>query len=58
MIVKICTDCRIGEHANYDDDLQLVYVREIDTKHIIKRAWLCRDHRTMYEQDGYEVKKC
>jgi hypothetical protein len=53
-----CADCRAGEHINYDDDLQLVYVRDPDTKHIIKRAWLCREHRTMYELDGYEVKKC
>jgi len=49
-----CADCRDGEHMNYDDDVLLTYVRRPDGK-LVKRAYLCREHRTMYADDGYEV---
>ena len=52
---KRCSDCRDGEHENYDDNVKLVYLRDPDTKRIIKRSYMCESHRTMYEDDGYEV---
>lgn len=58
MKVKQCADCRNGEHDNYDDKVELVFVRDPDTKKIVKRANLCMEHRIMYRDDGYEVKLC
>lgn len=52
---KQCADCRNGEHENYTNDVFLVYVRDPDTKKIIKRAYLCGEHRMMYLDDGYEI---
>jgi len=54
--VRQCADCRDGEHENYDDDIQLVVVRDPDNRgRYVKRAWLCKLHRSIYENDGYEV---
>jgi hypothetical protein len=50
-----CCDCRDGEHDNYDEDVRLVVVRDPDTGRILKRAYLCGDHRAMYRADGYVV---
>ncbi len=52
-----CNDCKDGEHENYDNNLELVIVRDPETKRWVKRAWLCKEHRDMYGADGYEVKK-
>ena len=52
-----CADCRDGEHEDYDLDVELVIVKEEGSGRWIKRAWLCKDHRDMYEGDGFEVKK-
>lgn len=52
-----CADCRDGEHDNIDDDVLLVYVRDPDAGRMLKRAYLCAEHRYMYEADGYEVRK-
>lgn len=52
-----CADCRNGEHENYDDDVKLVMVRDPETGKLAKRAYLCREHRQAYEDDGYTVKK-
>jgi len=57
MTVKQCADCRNGEHENYDDDVRLVYLRDRETNKIVKRAFMCNEHRVMYDQDGYEVKE-
>lgn len=56
--VKQCADCRNGEHDNYTDDVTLVFVRDLDTKKIIKRANMCSQHIEMYLGDGYEVVDC
>ena len=53
-----CCDCRDGEHENYDENIELVYVKNQDTNKFIKRGWLCREHRQMYEEDGYIVQRC
>lgn len=56
--MKQCADCRNGEHANYDDNIVLVYVKNPETGKTVKRANLCKEHRTMYLDDGYIVKNC
>jgi hypothetical protein len=53
--MKQCADCRDGEHDNYDDDVHLVFVRDPDTQKMVKRVYMCEQHRDMYESDGYEV---
>lgn len=50
-----CHDCDSGEHESYDDNVQLVIVRDPDSKRIVKRAYLCQEHRAMYQGDGYDV---
>jgi hypothetical protein len=52
---KRCADCRLGEHENYDDDIQLVVVRDPEAGRILKRANLCEEHREMYHSDGYRI---
>jgi len=56
MAEKRCADCRDGCHANYDKDIKLVTVRDPETNKMVKRAYLCNEHRNMYEMDGYIVK--
>ena len=53
--MTVCRDCANGGHNNYDEDVKLVYVRDPDTKRMIRRCYMCSDHRLMYEQDGYDV---
>lgn len=53
--MRICKDCQNGEHDNYDENIKLVYVRDPDTKKIIRRCYMCETHQEMYCQDGYEV---
>ncbi|KKL27015.1 hypothetical protein LCGC14_2389410 [marine sediment metagenome] len=55
---KQCADCRDGEHDNYDNNIELVYVRDPDTKKMIKRSYMCENHQEMYLSDGYEIKFC
>lgn len=50
-----CADCRDGEHENYDENIELVALRNPETKKFVKRAWLCKEHRKMYDEDGYEI---
>jgi hypothetical protein len=52
---KRCADCRNGEHENYDDEVQLVVVRDSEAGRIVKRANLCEEHREMYISDGYRI---
>lgn len=52
---KQCADCRDGEHENYNDDVRLVRVTDPDTGQMLKRAYLCGQHREMYTVDGYRV---
>jgi len=56
MAIKICSDCRDGEHDNYDDDVKFVTVTEKGTKGFFKRAYLCKEHRESYIYDGYIIK--
>jgi len=53
--MKVCKDCKNGEHDNYDEDIKLVYIRDLETKKIIRRCYMCYEHRTMYIDDVYEV---
>ena len=55
MINRQCSDCKDGEHDNIDEDIKLVCVKDPVTKKIVKRAYMCRSHQNMYENDGYEV---
>ena len=52
-----CADCRDGEHEDYDLNIELVIIREPGTGRWIKRAWLCKEHRQMYHDDGYDIEK-
>lgn len=54
-IEKRCAECRDGDHANYDNDVRLVVVRDPETKRLAKRANLCGEHRAAYRSDGYDV---
>lgn len=57
-VVGQCADCRNGEHGDYDDDIELVYVRDPDTNRMVRRGKMCSQHREIYAADGYEVRKC
>jgi hypothetical protein len=52
---KECADCRDGEHDNIDDRLALVVVRDPDSNRLVKRSWMCGEHRSVYLDDGYDV---
>lgn len=53
-----CADCRDGEHENYDDNIQLVIVRDPDQpRGFVKRAYMCKTHREQYLDDGYTLKR-
>ena len=52
---KQCSDCRDSEHDNYDDQVELVIVRDPETGKMVKRAYLCKEHVSMYLDDGYEL---
>jgi len=52
MAEKQCAECRDGEHPNYDHHVRLTLVRDPDTKHLQRRAYMCAAHRDMYESDG------
>ena len=56
--MKQCADCRDGEHDNYDDNVELVYVKEPDTGKIVKRSYMCSHHQQAYMDDGYIVRLC
>ena len=52
-----CCECRDGEHPDYDGDVRLVTVLDPDGgRGFVKRGKMCREHRQMYEGDGYRVK--
>lgn len=51
--VQWCCDCRNGEHSNYDNDVQLVVIKDPDTNKIIRRGYMCERHRIAYSDDGY-----
>lgn len=55
---KTCCDCRDGEHENYDNDIILVFIQDPDTGKMIKRGYVCQEHRIMYRDNGYRVKPC
>lgn len=50
-----CSECRDGEHEDYAEIVGLVVVKDPDTKKIVLRAFLCRDHVAARLSDGYEV---
>ena len=54
-MVKQCYECRAGEHENYDDDVCMTTVRDPDGEEKTRRGYLCGEHRTANEDDGYEV---
>ncbi len=51
-----CCSCRRGEIDYRESDVEMCVVRDPDTKKIVLRGYLCRDHQVMYCDDGYEVK--
>ena len=51
-----CIDCRRSEHANFDEDVKPVLVRDPETKHIVRHGHVCATHRGEYDFDGYEVR--
>jgi len=53
--MKQCCDCRNGGHGNYDDDVIMTIIIDPLTNKLVKRGYLCREHRTMYRDDGYKV---
>jgi len=55
MSKRRCSECRNGEHENYDDKVRLVVIRDPDTNKISKRAYMCATHIGMYEDDGYDI---
>lgn len=50
-----CSECRDGEHEDYDDNVRLVTVTDPDTGKQLKRAKLCGEHQEMHASDGYDV---
>ncbi len=50
-----CADCRAGEHENYDDDIMLTVIKDPDNGKLVKRAFLCWEHREAYAWDGYTL---
>lgn len=52
---KQCADCRDGEHENLSGDIQLVTVRDPETKRIVKRSYMCDEHVDCYLGDGYAL---
>ena len=50
-----CAECRDGEHENYDDDVRLCVLRDPETRKIVKRAYLCSEHRVANDDDGFEI---
>jgi len=53
--MKRCADCREGEHENYDENIKLVVVRDPNTNHLVRRAYMCELHREAWTDDGYTI---
>ena len=56
---KLCIECVEGEHENYDDDVVLTRVYDVDEKSnakLVRRASMCRTHRCKYDEDGYLIR--
>lgn len=52
-----CCECRAGEHDDYDDDVVLAVVQCPESGHLVRRGFLCGEHRAAYRDDGYRVKE-
>jgi hypothetical protein len=51
-----CCECRAGEHANYDDDVRFVTVRDPDERNrFVLRGYVCGEHRVAFTDDGYRL---
>lgn len=55
--MKQCCDCRDEERENYDDDVLMTVIRDPYTNKLVKRGYMCGEHRAMYQNDGYDVIK-
>lgn len=55
--VRQCCQCRDGEHDNYDDDVVLVEARDPDDGKLRCRGYVCGEHRQMFDDDGYKIKR-
>lgn len=53
--LKRCSECRDSEHSNFDDDVDLVVVKDPETGKLVKRAYLCSEHVYMNLTDGYAL---
>jgi len=51
---KKCADCRDAERD--EKAVGLFLVRDPETGKLKKRAYLCKEHRQMYVEDGYELR--
>ena len=51
-----CYECELGEHENYDNDVELVYVFNPDDGHIKMKTHLCGEHRQALIDDGYNIR--
>ena len=52
-----CFECKRGEHEDYAEIVGRFFVREPEEKKIYGSGKLCREHLTMLEDDGYDVKQ-
>jgi len=55
-VINKCKECSMGELEDYDDDIQLVTVRDPDGIEKTRRENMCGEHREMNASDGYIVK--
>jgi hypothetical protein len=53
---KECAECRDGDVIYTESDVELVYVKNPDNGKLVKRAYMCEEHQSMYLDDGYIVK--
>lgn len=51
---KRCSECRDGEHDNYDDNVELCKV--YDNGKFLKKLLLCGAHQHCFLEDGYELR--
>jgi len=50
-----CCECRDCEHENYDNDIKFTTVISPEENRIVKSGYMCCEHRTMFEIDGYNI---
>jgi len=51
---KRCSECKLGEHENYDNNVRLCKV--YDEGRYVKRINICATHQEAYFDNGYELR--